>query len=547
MLCRIFTKLIILWLIIIVNAEVEANETLNDLANIHPSPPKCMQQLAKECPQFYDAALNCSRINSSEIAVCYANAISNISCTSICVNGSDPFQYLTWTLGVLNVSAFKVNKQLSSFETSWQDYNFYTHETYALLLPWHWTLVSSNSSNNTDDNQDCESPGTVLTAFAIDNIVVAVSSLLVSSRHVISWLTGGILGKPGTYNWPLMALLPVVVNVLSNLINSILIHTSPGFHNVSLNHLFWLLSTRPRLSWLVVLIALNCECGSHRENGVSNTYICSAVTGIVSEVVLQALGSAYYFITVHHAIANGLLSYDEVMHLIPGGSAAQKMYVGAVLWLAMACCLLVVVVLTFTSAEDVLQHILARVLNGIRIVWAKLRNKNDDAGTLHEEDDAGTSHSEGQSAMVNEDADYAQVELSIGVRPIDGPNMTWISQTYPSYHATRPPKKLTAEEKRRRKEKRKKRDQKSRLRRQAWISTRDELLAMGFEKPVVVAYQLAGFFVLILISFTAQWIFWAGFIELAWIEKRYCPPHIWTMSGIWAALSGLGVLLGGGG
>lgn len=82
-----------------------------------------------------------------------------------------------------------------------------------------------------------------------------------------------------------MALLSIALNLGANLINAALTRSVPGFSKVPFSGLFLLWSSRPRMAWVAALL-MNYQ----KDESI---YFGFAVSTLLAEVVLQAIGSVY--------------------------------------------------------------------------------------------------------------------------------------------------------------------------------------------------------------------------------------------------------------
>ena len=115
-------------------------------------------------------------------------------------------------------------------------------------LPWAWTIVSSNQNLYT-----CPSVSTILTTFAIVNVVVSFISIVFGNRYVVKFVTCGCMGKPGTKSWTYMWIFPIGLNLFANAVIAWIIKHATGYvADFKVWELMLFLLARPRLSWIIL-------------------------------------------------------------------------------------------------------------------------------------------------------------------------------------------------------------------------------------------------------------------------------------------------------
>lgn len=145
---------------------------------------------------------------------------------------------------------------------------------------------------------------------------------------------------------------------MSNLLNAVLVRRVPGYSNISIGGLTLLWCTRPRVSWLtVLLISFNAE---------EAMYFSAAASSLLAEIILQIFGSYYMGVVANFGTKNKF--YRGMLQEAQRMKYAQMMYAGSLLWL-----LVVVVALGAVAwaALDV-NKVIAEV--GHEVVQVKLKN-----------------------------------------------------------------------------------------------------------------------------------------------------------------------------
>jgi hypothetical protein len=298
--------------------------------------PTCAANITTACPPLYSVAQTCWEITDS--ATCICPGIANSTCPGLCRTGEEPIDYINWVLkmceitGATTTSGTRIrtptrtrvattltgtsvaNKTagITEFASYWHDYSDLQRAARAILFPWQWRVQYNqttvrNAAGNTAYR--CPPNSLKLGSFAVINVSVAIAAVFLGRRDVVSGITGGwcnrrdnngrrqgCCGKPGSINWPFMALISIGLNLLANYINALIIHGTPGFSGVSINGLVLLWCSRPRLAWISTLLI-------QREKEKS-MYFALGASSLMTEVVLQAVGSVYIGITVNFARAH---------------------------------------------------------------------------------------------------------------------------------------------------------------------------------------------------------------------------------------------------
>jgi hypothetical protein len=124
-----------------------------------------------------------------------------------------------------------------------------TNSNHTVYLPWTWTIVSTDPQNH-----PCPSPSSILTTFAIVNLVASLLSLLVGNRRFINDLTRGKFGSPNRKaHWKWNWIINICLNLSANAIIAGIIKHSLGYRaDFTLWQLTLFLLARPRLTWIVL-------------------------------------------------------------------------------------------------------------------------------------------------------------------------------------------------------------------------------------------------------------------------------------------------------
>lgn len=201
------------------------------------------------------------------------------------------------------------------------------------LLPWSWQVRANNGQAshrngtfNKSGSDTCPSTAAKLTAFAAANIAMAILVPIIGRRDVMKKLTRGFCGRRGSRMWILVGPLTVVLHIVSNTVGALLIRSTPGYQDIDVGQLILLWCTRPRMAWMVIaLIPWQAK---------SAIYFSVAASSILSEAILQTLGSVYMGIATAYAGRQKFYRVGRLTH-VPHGTDALVMYAGSLLWLVM--------------------------------------------------------------------------------------------------------------------------------------------------------------------------------------------------------------------
>lgn len=245
-----------------------------------------------------------------------------VTCPGNCRLSWERAQYLNW----LNETCSLV-PSYSGLPTNWSSLlDIQTEE----LLPWGFrlrifyneTLLPPNSTSEAS----CPSVQWKLGAFAVVNAVMALLVPVLGRRDVIKRITFGVMGKAGSGWWVMMGPLTVALHLIANAISATLIKRTPGYGDVDIGRLVLLWCTRPRVSWMVVMLL--------PFDAKNSIYFSVATSSLLAEALLQALGSYYMGVATDYARRQRF--YDKRLQggTTRGGKDAYTMYVGSVMWLS---------------------------------------------------------------------------------------------------------------------------------------------------------------------------------------------------------------------
>jgi len=153
---------------------------------------------------------------------------------------------------------------------------------------------------------------------------MAIAVPFLGRRTFVEYITKGVCGKPHSRGWLFTGPAAIILHFGSNAINAYLIHQTSGFEQINVGKLILLWCTRPRLTWMiVVLIPWQAK---------EAMYFSVAVSTLVAEVTLQIASSYYMGYAANYARVQKFFSLGH-LNQTPHGNDALLMYAGALLWL----------------------------------------------------------------------------------------------------------------------------------------------------------------------------------------------------------------------
>lgn len=209
-------------------------------------------------------------------------------------------------------------------------------------VPWSWEVTTSHQNESLGF---CPSSVSILVNFAIINVLVSLISLLLGNAKILNKITCGfIAGEDDKTTWFYMFIFPLGINLGSN---ALIAHTykhTDGFESFSTWDLTLFYTTRPRLTWLVLVFFMNLDAISSKG---SSKYIKAAKAAVAAEVILQGMSSYYMGWTVSFASKHGY-------YLKPSGAPkdANIMYGGALLSLISLFFTLICLVVILKRKEE---------------------------------------------------------------------------------------------------------------------------------------------------------------------------------------------------
>jgi hypothetical protein len=113
-------------------------------------------------------------------------------------------------------------------------------------IPIEWIIAPRNVTAG-----QCPTRANNLALFGITNAIAAALVLVLGCRPLVRFLTRGLLGQPSKYSPYWTWSLSFAMQVVSNVVVSHLIVSTPGYEHLSMLNVFALYSARPRLNQIL--------------------------------------------------------------------------------------------------------------------------------------------------------------------------------------------------------------------------------------------------------------------------------------------------------
>ena len=285
--------------------------------------PQCFDDMEHICPGLYSFLRACRDGTSYAPCTiyeesCFCHWLLRTSCPGLCTrNKGDAKEYLE---RVLDICPFYLGDP--AYTGYWPDKKPLLAQALWDLFPWGWRIQPTGP---TAKNFACPSNESKLASFAVINIVVFLSCIVLGRRDTIRKLTRGILGRPSSI-WPLFAIISAGLNLFANYVIAVSISSLPGFAEASSSALvlFWI--ARPRAAWLgTALVKIQRE---------KSIYFSMGATALLTELILQVIGAVYLGLSVNFAARSHFYDDPGRINIIPGSYEAKIMYAGAIMWMA---------------------------------------------------------------------------------------------------------------------------------------------------------------------------------------------------------------------
>jgi hypothetical protein len=293
-------------------------------------------------------------------------------------------------------------------------------------------------------------------------------------------------------SWFMTGIMITALHICANWINAIMIQSIPGYEQVPITQLVLLWCSMPRSTWITALLV-----GVRSSKATSSTTIASP---IFAETILQALLAYHIMTAVMYGQEHSF--YSQGMARLETAPSARFMYAGALMWVVVALVILVSLVQA-TRRPNV---------SSTKDVEVDTTSKRP---TTHER-----APNTAKQLVISFNKRWGRLEEALARRwadtTWDGRDVPTTIQTYTVY-GTLPVTKPNTQ----------------------------------IVKKTTVRLSMIAITGLSLL-WTAQWLFWAGFIGFSMEEyvlerahfctisltrARYCLPKLGSMTTIWIASS----------
>ncbi|KAL4877866.1 hypothetical protein BJY04DRAFT_196997 [Aspergillus karnatakaensis] len=207
------------------------------------------------------------------------------------------------------------------------------------MIPWRWTIKSSN------DSDTCVSNEWKLGSFAIVNMITLFAAIDSRSMRAY-WFTRGSRAYAPPQHWFFKGAAMAAIQLLANWFSAFIVRTTSGYEHIASLSLMLLWCSMPRPAWLNVLII-----GPKAFEDVQSSI---ALALISAETILQCIGSFYMLITVEYGFEHSF--YFGALDGADREAAAMTMYAGALLWLAVLGATLVQTTNAFLKVNGLSRH-----------------------------------------------------------------------------------------------------------------------------------------------------------------------------------------------
>lgn len=441
---------------------------------IGSNPPSCVDALNSTCTSLYSASRQCwSEAFPPGPKNCFCAALVATNCSQFCqANADDRISYYDWALNLCSSYSNPINNSTNAtFVSSWPEAQNRSSAVFRDLYPFTWSIAPTTVTKNPSH---CPSKPLKLAAFAINNAIVGIATLLLGRRIYVKWLTKGYYGTAGMQSWPLFSILIAGINIFTNLINAVLIKRTSNFTSPDIGSLILLFATRPRITWVAsALIPIQKE---------QSMYISAGVTTLLSEFFLHIITSVYMFKTVIFAGSRGYFQQNFLKY-VHGSWSALLIYSDALIWIVSTAIFFTFVIWVFIFCNGVYLLLLRAVWEGAVYAWKNIWKSLKSFSIMVWN---WTKKISGKSIKA--------IRKCFEPRTADPPFPLEIlgeisAQPYPQA----PPGEVTAQP----------------YVTKAW---KEYLEQMGLGEGAIGTVSRAGF--VMVLPYVTQWLFWVGFVEL---------------------------------
>ncbi|KAL2822414.1 hypothetical protein BJX63DRAFT_121278 [Aspergillus granulosus] len=289
--------------------------------------PMCVADMPKQVIKLTDqCATDACEVDSSGYCkvtravdrACFCRNISYDSCGGSCHIFENRMDYIKWLHELCgNVQGWH------GLPDNWRQL---AAPSPTEMVPWRWTVKPSNDSDigyiaswgHTRATEPCTSNEWKLGSFALINIATFLAVYLSQRRGIppITWYSTRLCWFKGA--------LIAALQLLANLVNSLIVQSTHGYENVPVTQLMLLWCSMPRPAWLTVLLIGLIPLGAVGYSAV--------VPVLLAEMILQSLSLYYMVMTVDYGLEHGF--YLGGLEGVAKGGVAETMYAGALMWLS---------------------------------------------------------------------------------------------------------------------------------------------------------------------------------------------------------------------
>ena len=255
-----------------------------------------------------------------------------------CTFDDQPFEMAKW-IGTLCNGRWKEPFEIygGMAQEDWQEW----------IVPWNWTVRPENATSGILKTSDCPKPSQELGLFAAENVFLLFLGAIIpylkyrrecsrsgqrtGPRHTGIMVritrywdrrTQGKYGELATIQWIAVGIIIAGINLGFDFLIALLINRTAGYSHVPVVELAVLHGTRPRLGWALCSLAI-----------INHQIFANAAASFgLCEMILQCFGSKYFGVTANKGTQRGFYHLHR-LHPFWHGRAAYRMYIGALLWL----------------------------------------------------------------------------------------------------------------------------------------------------------------------------------------------------------------------
>lgn len=302
--------------------------------------PTSITQLPSECSTdacHVDAYGYC-RVGRAVERSCFCSNIDYESCGGLCHVFKTRIDYVKWL--------HRLCHNVPGWHGLPNDWTLLAAPMRSDMTPWNWSLAPGSSeflglpSGPAEVEGACPSSAWKLGSLAFINVATFLTVLLCCTTTVQDYLRR-YFWDSRNWHWIANGTLGAGLYVFANFFNAVLVRNVGGYQDVPVAQVVLLWCSMPRLTWLAVLLA--------GAQFLSN--FGSALKSLLfAEVVIQVISAAYLVTTVTYGLEHDF--YLGRLGTTDAASSARMMYLGALLWLFAVVVMLVVALQTIYASAS---------------------------------------------------------------------------------------------------------------------------------------------------------------------------------------------------